>query len=126
MSFRNHRFETNSVVSIVATIVLASATLLIPSRCWAQEDTGDKTKTIERKSMGAQADRDEAPYAVKENRLQAKPLDWNTTIGKPGKAAITPEEQEAIAKGKPETAPGGAADPKAIEDAKKLHPEDWR
>jgi hypothetical protein len=54
------------------------------------------------------------------------PLDWNSTIGEPTPRTLSPAEEEALQKGQPESTQGGAPNPNADEEARKLHPDDWK
>ncbi len=65
-------------------------------------------------------------FQTREERLNAKPLDWNSTIGKPSPKVVTPAEEQALRTARPETSAGGAPNPKADEEARKLHPNDWK
>lgn len=85
----------------------------------------DATTSIKRDSDAAKS-LTEPSYQTREERLRAKPLDWNTTIGKPKRKAQTAAEKKAIAEARQESAEGGAPDPKANEEARKLHPEEWK
>ncbi|MYN06836.1 hypothetical protein [Pseudoduganella aquatica] len=68
----------------------------------------------------------EPSYQTREERLSAKPLDWNVTKGKPKRQSQTAAEKKALAGAKPELSEGGAPDPKADEEARRLHPDDWK
>jgi len=108
--------------------VLFCAPLLAPNASLALAASDTATMSIERGSEEAKAIKTPEPsYETREERLKAKPLDWNKTIGKPKKPrALSPTEQAKMRKAKPESAPGGAPDPKANDEARKLHPEEWR
>ncbi len=84
------------------------------------------TTSIER---GSKAERDlkmkEPSFETREERLNAKPLDWNATIGKPNPKPVRSEEEETLRKAKPEQSEGGAPQPNSEEEARKLHPRDW-
>jgi hypothetical protein len=85
----------------------------------------ETTTTIKRDTAAAKA-LAEPSYQTREERLRAKPLDWNTTIGKPRRKAQTAAEKKALAGAKPESMDGGVPDPKANEEARRLHPEEWK
>jgi V8-like Glu-specific endopeptidase len=94
----------------------------------ASAQPGEKqgaTTTLRRESVAAQAARDSGKFKTREGRLQAKPLDWNATIGKPTPPEKAIEEQRAQPK-EPGYSEGGRPDPNATKDAQKLHPEEWR
>jgi hypothetical protein len=75
------------------------------------------TTSIQRDSERAK-ELKEPSFQTREERLRAKPLDWNSTIGTP-KPARVPSAQ-------PESSAGGAPNPNANEEAQKLHPDDWK
>ena len=64
---------------------------------------------------------EEPSYQTREERLKAKPLDWNSTVGKPKPHALSRAERDALRRARPETSAGGAPDPKADEEARKQH-----
>jgi len=68
----------------------------------------------------------EPSFQTREERLNAKPLDWNSTIGTPKPHTPTAAERKALQGAKPGSAGGGAPNPKAEEEARKLHPDDWK
>lgn len=68
----------------------------------------------------------EPSYGTAEERLNAKPLDWNSTIGTPKPRALTAQERKTLANAKRGASSGGAPDPKAEAEARKLHPDDWK
>jgi|GEM_PF-2899636 hypothetical protein len=92
-----------------------------------QTPAENATKTIQRGSEAEKAlNMQERSYQTREERLQAKPLDWNATIGKPKPRRLTPAERSALRGAKPESAEGGAPNPNADDEARKLHPDDWK
>lgn len=68
----------------------------------------------------------EPSFQTREERLNAKPLDWNSTIGKPKPRTLTAAERRALRTAKPASSAGGAPNPNADEEAHKLHPDDWK
>lgn len=66
----------------------------------------------------------EPSYQTREERLNAKPLDWNTTIGTP--TPRTDNEPGAVQGAKRSSSAGGAPDKNAKKEARKLHPDDWK
>jgi V8-like Glu-specific endopeptidase len=91
------------------------------------QSTPDATTTIERTSVGAQADREASPYKTREGRLAAKPLDWNSTIGKktaPAKPAKPAAERAHKTERGAEK--GGDPAPGARQEAQRLYPDEWR
>ncbi len=91
------------------------------------EKKQEVTTTLHRDSVKAQAEKDANKFKTRKGRLQAKPLDWNATIGKPTpRAKVSPEEEELAKKREPKSAKGGPRNPKAKREAQRLHPEDWK
>lgn len=116
------RRERALTVLLVAGIVVGVA--IAPGSAGAAQDV---TTSIKRDSDAAKAQAMAEPsYQTREERLKAKPLDWNTTIGKPKRRVLTAEEKKAMLRAKPEAVEGGRPDPKANEEARRLHPEDWK
>ncbi len=68
----------------------------------------------------------EPSFETREERLKAKPLDWNSTLGTPKPRILTKTERRALKSAKPEAAEAGAPDPKAEAEARRLHPDDWK
>jgi hypothetical protein len=110
----------------VAGIVLFSG-IAAPTPALAQAASDGGTTSVQRGSDAEKALKMQEPsYQTREERLNAKPLDWNSTIGKPKPRALTAAEREALRKARPESAEGGAPNPGANEEARKLHPDDWK
>lgn len=110
----------------VAGVVVISLTVA-PKPSLAQAASGKATTSIQRGSEAEKALKMEEPsYQTREERLKAKPLDWKSTIGKPKPRALSPAEREALRKARPGSTEGGAPNPKADEEARKLHPDDWK
>ena len=108
----------------VAGVVFLSP-LLASTACLAQAASSGPTTSIERGSDKA-SKMEEPSYQTREERLNAKPLNWNSTIGKPKPHRLTRAERDALRKARPGSAEGGAPDPNADEEARKLHPDDWK
>jgi hypothetical protein len=107
----------------VAFLSLAVALLASPALAASDKDTA----AIESGSEATRAMKMEEPsYQTREERLKAKPLDWNKTIGKPKPRVLSPAEKRALLKAKPQMSEGGAPNPKADEEARKLHPDEWK
>jgi V8-like Glu-specific endopeptidase len=106
--------------SALAGVALA---LLASGPGFAQQPTAGATTTIDRKAVAKEADQDANKFKTREQRLQAKPLDWNSTIGKPTAPAAP---AEGATQGQPGTSSGGAANPKADSDARRQFPNEWR
>jgi hypothetical protein len=105
-----------------ATFFVCGVALAPGIACAAPQEP---TTTIKRDSDTAKA-LAEPSYQTREERLKAKPLDWNATTGKPKRKAQTPAEKKALENAKPESADGGSPNPKAEEEARRLHPEEWK
>jgi len=109
---------------IVHAVLFAAAIALAPGLAWAAAE--GNTTTIKRDSDAAKEQvMAEPSYQTREERLKAKPLDWTKTIGKPKRKALSAAENKSLQGAKPEAVAGGAPDPKANEEARRLHPEDW-
>jgi hypothetical protein len=92
----------------------------------AQAASDNETTSIQRGTDAEKALKLEQPsYQTREERLRAKPLDWNSTIGTTTPKALTPSEELAARTARPGSAEGGAPDPHADEEARKLNPNDW-
>ncbi|MGH7837830.1 MAG: hypothetical protein ACREQC_08405 [Candidatus Binataceae bacterium] len=110
----------------VAGIVLFSS-IAAPTPALAQAAADGGTTSIQRGSDAEKALKMQEPqYQTREERLKAKPLDWNSTIGKPKPRTLTAAEREALRRARPESSAGGAPNPGANEEARKLHPDDWK
>jgi hypothetical protein len=68
----------------------------------------------------------EPSFQTREERLAAQPLDWNKTIGKPTPRTLTEKERKALQNARRGTSAGGAPNPKAEAEARRLHPDDWK
>jgi hypothetical protein len=113
---------------VLAASILFSSPFLASKASFAQAAAGGATTSIEQGSEAHKALKMEEPsFDTREERLKAKPLDWNSTIGKPTPPrALSPAEEEELRKAPPGSTGGGAAHPNANEEARKLHPNDWR
>jgi hypothetical protein len=107
---------TSTSLAALAALCMVGPALAAPQ---------DPTTSIKRDTDPART-LAEPSYQTREQRLTAKPLDWNATTGKPRRKAQTAAEKKALAGAKPEHAEGGAPDPKADEEARRLHPDDWK
>ena len=113
--------------AMTAAAIVAMSAILAPKPSLAQTAPAGDSTSIQRGSDAEKALKMKEPsFQTREERLNAKPLDWNSTIGKPSPKVLTPAEEEALRKARPETAEGGAPNPKADEEARKLHPDDWK
>jgi len=122
---RTRRTAALGMRPLVIATGIALAALSAPA---AAQKPPENTTTIQRDSEAARSLRANEPtYQTREERLKAKPLDWRATSGKPTKPrAPTAAEKKALMRAKPATSEGGAPDPKAEEEARRLHPEEWK
>ena len=125
--------KRKSTIGWLRPFVRRAAWLVIPGMLvmgssFAQEQGEQKgaTTSLRRETVKAEAERDARRYKTREERLRAKPLDWNATIGKPTRHPQTKEEEEAAAKREAKTAKGGRRNPNSKREAQRLHPEDWK
>src|SRR5262249_17606534 len=108
----------------VSHLCMLAVGIVLPVASYSQQSTSGQTTTLKRESVpSVQAEQDKQAverYHTREGRLQAKPLDWSSTIGKP-----KPLPKKPPFKGQPETSKPGLPDPKAKSEGQRLHPEDW-
>jgi hypothetical protein len=120
-SLINHRlaFTMSAAGIVILSAVLASQSSL--------GQTAGGTTSIQR---GSEAEKKlnlaEPTYQTREERLNAKPLDWNSTIGQPKPRTPTAAEKKAAKNAKRGKSGGGAPNPNAEQEARKLHPDDWK
>ncbi|WP_323120474.1 hypothetical protein [Burkholderia alba] len=105
--------------------IVAVAALAASKPALAQTAPAGDSMSIQHDSEKARAMK-EPSFQTREERLAAKPLDWNTTIGKPTPRTLTAKERKALKTAKRGASAGGAPDPKAEEEARRLHPDDWK
>src|SRR6266567_8328536 len=112
----------------VSCLILLAIGALFSGNTFAQEAASrDKVTTIERKAATAKTESDAKKFKTREGRLESKPLDWNTTTGKPTYPSAPPSAQEERAKpAEPSAANGGAPNPKAKKEAQKRYRKEWR
>jgi hypothetical protein len=112
-------------MSKIVTQAISIASVVALAQGLAVAAGQDNTTSIKRDSEAAKT-LTEPSYQTREERLRAKPLDWNTTIGKPKRKTQTAAEKKALAAAKSESADGGAPDPRAQEEARRMHADDWK
>jgi hypothetical protein len=105
--------------------ILALSAMAASKPSHAQAASAASTTSIEHGSEKARA-MPEPSFRTREERLNAKPLDWNSTIGTPTPRTLTDQERKASASAKRGSSSGGAPHPKAKEEARKLYPDDWK
>src|SRR5260370_38970970 len=112
---------------IIAVGVVLFSPIDAASPSLAQAAPEGATTSIQRGSEAEKALKMQEPsYQTRGERLNAKPLDWNSTIGKPKPHRLSRAEREALRRARPESSEGGAPNPNANEEAQKLHPDDWK
>jgi len=113
--------------AMTAAGIVAVSAIVAAKPSLAQMAPAGVTTSIQHGSAAEKALKMKEPsFQTRAERLNAKPLDWNSTIGKPSPKALTPAQKEALRRARPATAAGGAPNPKADEVARKLHPDDWK
>jgi hypothetical protein len=113
--------------AMTAAGIIAVSTIVASKPCLAQTIPAEGNTSIERGSEAHKALKMKEPsFETREERLKAKPLNWNSTIGKPTPRVLTPAEEEALRKAEPQSTKGGAPDPNAEKEARKLYPDDWK
>jgi V8-like Glu-specific endopeptidase len=106
-----------------ALCLLAGAGLTLVSAAPSAGQQGTDATTVIRNTGEARA---ASPFDSRQGRLEAKPLDWDVTRGKPVKAPPAVEAEAARPRAaRPGSSPGGAPNPKANEDAEKAYPQEW-
>jgi len=124
MSSRASLIGNGSAFAIAAGIVTFSALVgFKPSL--AQMGQVGGTTSIRNDSEKAR-EMKQPSFQTREERLNAKPLDWNSTIGTPTPRALTAKERKASEGARRGSSEGRAPNPKAEEEARKLHPDDWK
>ncbi len=122
-SFTGHGFA----FAVTAASIVAVSAMVVPMPSLAQTAPAGGTTTIERGSEAEKALKMKEPsFQTREERLNSMPLDWNSTIGEPTPRTLSPAEEEALKKAQSESTQGGAPNPNANEEARKLHPDDWK
>ena len=126
MSSKLNLFSPGITFVMIAAGVITTAAIISAKPAFAQSSTA-KTRSIEAGSDTVKkAKLKEPSYMTREERLNAKPLDWKVTSGKPKPRAMTAAERKALRDAKPEESAGGAPAPNAEEEARKQHPNDWK
>jgi len=119
----HHRNRHLSYLAAGATALA----ILSPACIWAQDTAAGGATTIDRKQMPAAAKKEADKFKTRKGRLEAKPLDWNATIGKPKSVGEQPTGIEEQARPQESgTSKGGRPNPKAKRDARKYYPKEWR
>jgi hypothetical protein len=109
--------------AMTAGIVAVSA-IFASEPSLAQTAPAGGTTSIQHGSEKAR-EMKEPSFQTREERLDAKPLDWNSTIGTPTPRTLTANERRALQSAKPKSSAGGAPNRNAEKEARKLHPDDW-
>ena len=112
-------------VTAAGVVMLSAIVASMPSL--AQTAPAGGTTSIQQGSDAEKALKlPEPSYQTREERLNAKPLDWNTTIGTPKPRTLTAAERKSLRTAKPGVSAGGAPNPSAEAEARRLHPDDWK
>jgi len=115
------------IAPFLAGIALA---VLAAGNGFAQQASTGETRTLERKSIAPEAEQrskqDANKYQTRKGRLEAKPLDWSTTIGTPAPSGTRPAPQSDNPNAQGNTSKGGAPNARAKTDARRMYPGDWR
>jgi hypothetical protein len=119
-SLTGHCFAFAVTAGIVAVFAIVASK---PSL--AQTAPAGGTTSVQQGSDKAR-EMKEPSYQTREERLNAKPLDWNSTIGTPTPRTLTADEERALKTAKPRSSAGGAPNRNAEKEARKLHPDDWK
>ena len=109
----------------MAVGVVAVYAVFAPSWSLAQTEPAGSTTSVQHGTEKAR-EMKEPSFQTREERLSAKPLDWNSTTGTPTPRALTAKEKKALENAKRGSSAGGAPHPKAEAEARKLHPDDWK
>jgi hypothetical protein len=117
-SFTGHCFAMTASIVAVSAICAWEPSL-------AQTAPAGGTTSIQQGSEKAR-EMKEPSFQTREERLNAKPLDWNSTLGTPTPRTLTPDEQRALQSAKPNSSAKGAPNRNAEKEARKLHPDDWK
>ena len=126
MSLKINLFSPRIVFIMIATSVTVAAVIVSAKQAFAQSPPAE-TRSIEAGTDAEKKAKLKAPsYMTREERLNAKPLDWKVTSGKPKPRKMTAAERKVLRDAKPEESVGGAPAPNAEEEARKQHPDDWK
>jgi hypothetical protein len=127
MSSKASRTGHGFAFAMTVAGIVGVSTIVAFKPSLAQTAPADGTTSIQH---GSNAEKllkmNEPSFQTREERLNAMPLDWNSTIGNPTPPTLSPAQAEAVGKAQPESAQGGAPDPNAEQEARKLHPDDWK
>lgn len=105
--------------------ILAVSAIVASEPSLAQTTPAGSTMSIQHDSDKAR-EMKEPSFKTREERLNAKPLDWNSTTGTPTPRTLTATERKALKSAKRGASEGAAPNPKAEEEARKLYPDDWK
>ena len=109
----------------LAFVATAALVVAAPAVVLAQQLPADGSTSIKHDSEKAR-ELKEPSFETREQRLAAQPLDWNSTLGTSSPRKLTPRELKAIKSARATSSKAGAPDPKAEEEARRLHPDDWK
>ncbi len=109
----------------LASIATAALVVAAPVPGIAQQLPADGSTSIKHDSDKAR-ELKEPSFETREQRLAAQPLDWNSTLGTSSPRKLTARELRAIKTARATSSKPGAPNPKAEEEARRLHPDDWK
>jgi hypothetical protein len=105
--------------------IVAMSAMLVSKPGLAQTAPAGSTSSLQHSSEKAR-ELKEPSFQTREERLNAQPLDWNTTIGTPTPRTLTATERRALQRARPVSSGAGAPNRNAEREARKLHPDDWK
>jgi hypothetical protein len=127
MSSKLRIVSRGAAYAIFMAGIVAGATMTNPKSSLGQTATPGGTTAIQRGSESARSlNLPEPSFQTREERLNAKPLDWNSTTGTPKPRTLTTEERNALQHARPQSSAGGRPNARANEEARRLHPDDWK
>lgn len=116
---------TSLAFAVSVAGIFAVAAIVAPTAGFSQTAPAASSTSIKHSSQEAKKLK-EPSFQTREERLKAKPLDWHSTIGTPKPRTLTEQERKLLKSAKPESSAVGAPDPKAEQEARRLHPDDWK
>jgi hypothetical protein len=125
MSAKISLYGSSLAIAVSVAGIFAVAAIVAPTAGFSQTAPAEASKSIKHSSDEAKKLK-EPSFQTREERLKAKPLDWRLTSGKPKPRILTEEERKLLKNAKPESSEVGKPDPKAEQEARRLHPDDWK
>jgi hypothetical protein len=125
MSAKISFYGSSFAFAVLVAGIFAVAAIVAPTKGFSQTAPAAASTSIKHSSPEAKKLK-EPSFQTREERLKAKPLDWRVTSGTPKPRTLTKQEQELLKSAKPESSSVGKPDPKAEQEARRLHPDDWK